>query len=151
MLSVIGISSSGRRIYGRISHMTIKPGDALLLMGNEDSVSRFMSDYGLLPLGAKGARIFNVRKGMAALVALIAATVLSLIGFNTALSFMLATVALIISGAANYRRIYQYIEWPILVFMVGYLSLGYAIESSGLSSLIFNLIRGNPVAWPPQQ
>ncbi|MGC8569965.1 MAG: SLC13 family permease [Caldivirga sp.] len=145
-VSVIGISSSGRRIYGRISHMTIKPGDALLLMGNEDSVSRFMSDYGLLPLGAKGARIFNVRKGMAALVALIAATVLSLIGFNTALSFMLATVALIISGAANYRRIYQYIEWPILVFMVGYLSLGYAIESSGLSSLIFNLIRGNPVA-----
>ncbi len=71
-VKIVGISAGGdRRIYGRISHAVLRPGDALLLMGSEESIARFMSDYGLVPLRTRGAKLFDVRKGAASIAVLV--------------------------------------------------------------------------------
>ncbi len=139
---IVGISAGGsRRIYGRISHVMLRPGDALLLMGDEESIAKFMSDYGLVPLRTRGgAKLFDVRKGAASIAVLAGVTIASLLGVNIALAFLTGVVVLMLSGAVNYRRIYQYIDWSVLIFIASFLSLGYAMSSSGLSTVIAGVI-----------
>ncbi|ADN51809.1 SLC13 family permease [Vulcanisaeta distributa] len=137
---IVGISAGSRRIYGRISHVMLRPGDALLLMGDEESIAKFMSDYGLVPLRTRGAKLFDVRKGAASIAVLAGVTIASLLGVNIALAFLTGVVVLMLSGAVNYRRIYQYIDWSVLIFIASFLSLGYAMSSSGLSTVIAGVI-----------
>ncbi|MFP3174117.1 MAG: SLC13 family permease [Vulcanisaeta sp.] len=139
-IRVVGISTGGRRVYGRISHVELKPGDALLLMGNEEDVARFMGDYGLVAMRGVGARLFNVRKGIVAIAVLVGATIASLLGVDMTLAFLTASLALILSGAINYRRLYQYVDWSVLVFMASFLALGYAMSSSGLSTVMAHVL-----------
>ncbi len=109
-------------------------------MGDEGGIARFMSDYGLVPLRTRGAKLFNVRMGVASIAVLIGATIASLLGVNIALAFLTGVVVLMLSGAVNYRRIYQYIDWSVLIFVASFLSLGYAMSSSGLSTVIADLL-----------
>ncbi len=139
-VNIVGVSTGGRRIYGRISHIALKPGDALLLMGDEEDIARFMSDYGLVPLRTGGARLFNVKKGVVSISVLVGATIASLLGVNIALAFLVGAIILILSGSVNYRKVYQYIEWPVLIFIASFLSLGYAMSNSGLSTVIANAL-----------
>ncbi len=137
---IVGISAGDRRIYGRISHVVLRPGDALLLIGSEESIARFMSDYGLVPLRTRGAKLFDVKKGVVSIAVLAGATIASLMGVNIALAFLTGVIALMLSGAVNYRRIYQYIDWSVLIFIASFLSLGYAMSSSGLSTVIAGIL-----------
>ena len=137
---IVGISAGNRRIYGSISHVTLRPGDALLLMGSEESIARFMGDYDLVPLRTRGARLFDAKKGTMSIIVLMGATIASLLGVNIALAFLTGVIALMLSGAVNYKRIYQYIDWPVLIFIASFLSLGYAMSSSGLSMAIASVL-----------
>jgi di/tricarboxylate transporter len=87
-----------------------------------------------------GARLFNVRKGIVAIAVLVGATIASLLGVDMTLAFLTASLALILSGAINYRRLYQYVDWSVLVFMASFLALGYAMSSSGLSTVIAHVL-----------
>ncbi len=135
-VKIVGISAGSRRIYGRISHVILKSGDALLLMGDEESIAKFMSDYGLVPLRSKGAKLFDVRKGTLSVAVLVGATIASLFGVNIALAFLTGVIVLMLSGVVNYRRIYQYVDWSVLIFIASFLTLGYAMSSTGLSMVI---------------
>ena len=42
--------------------------------------------------------------------------------------------------AINYRRLYQYVDWSVLVFMASFLALGYAMSSSGLSTVMAHVL-----------
>lgn len=118
----------------------LRPGDALLLMGDEESIAKFMGDYGLVPLRTRGAKLFDVRKGALSVAALVGATIASLFGVDIALAFLTGVVVLMLSGAVNYRRIYQYIDWSVLIFIASFLTLGYAMSSSGLSMVIADVL-----------
>ncbi|WP_069807270.1 SLC13 family permease [Vulcanisaeta thermophila] len=144
-ITILGLSLGGRRVLGRIRHITLRPGDSLLIIGEEERVARFLSDYGLMPLRGGGVRIFNVKKGVGAIAALAFATTASLLGLNIALAFLIPTLALVVSNVVNYRRVYQYVDWPVIVFIATYLSLGYAVETSGLSALMARVLPESPI------
>ncbi|MFB6469744.1 MAG: SLC13 family permease [Vulcanisaeta sp. AZ3] len=142
---IVGISTGGRRIYGAIEHTSLRPGDALLLLGEEGDVTRLMRDFGLMPLRTTGVRLFNVRKGVVSIAVLVGATVASLLGVDISLAFLIAAVLLVLTGAINYRRVYQYVDWSVLVFIASFLSLGYAMSVSGLSDVISHVLPASPV------
>jgi len=87
----------------------------------------------LVPLYQRRIKLFNPRMGLTSLASLILGTVLSSLGLNIAESFLVAVIPVVVT---NYREVYRNMEWPLLVFVGTYISLGQALASTGLMTHI---------------
>jgi di/tricarboxylate transporter len=130
-VKVLGIS--GKAVRGRISRISLNPGDTLLVQGEEEGVGKMMEALGLVPLYQRRIKLFNPRMGLTSLASLILGTVLSSLGLNIAESFLVAVIPVVVT---NYREVYRNMEWPLLVFVGTYISLGQALASTGLMTHI---------------
>lgn len=55
-------------------------------------------------------------------------------------STMLGVIALVLTGVLNMKEVYRSIQWPIVFLLAGALSLGVAMQNSGLAEMIAKLI-----------
>lgn len=55
-------------------------------------------------------------------------------------STMLGVVALVLTGVLNMKEVYRSIQWPIVFLLAGALSLGVAMQNSGLAEMIAKMI-----------
>ena len=65
------------------------------------------------------------------------------------ISTMLGVVALVITGVLNMKEVYRSIQWPIVFLLAGALSLGVAMQNSGLAEAIAVFIVNNFAAFGP--
>lgn len=137
---VLGTSVRGA-VY-RLSSSTFQPGSVLLVAGKEEDVARLSGDMVLVPLTKRAPKLFDRRTAVASLAALGAGVTLSLIGLNVAVSFLIAAVALTVVASKG-RKVYEYVDWPIVFFVGSYLSLGEAITS--ISPQLTALVGGSLV------
>ncbi|MDP4964197.1 MAG: SLC13 family permease [Salibacteraceae bacterium] len=55
-------------------------------------------------------------------------------------STMLGVIALVLTGVLNMKEVYRSIQWPIVFLLAGALSLGVAMQNSGLAEMIAKMI-----------
>ena len=144
-VSIIGISAYGKRVFGRFRSIAIASGDVLMVSGSDEDTAAFITDNSLGPLSARDMRVFNLTKGVISIAALALAIGLATAGVNLIEAFGAAFIVIIVTGSLNYKTIYRYINWPILIFVGTYLVLGAALTSSGVSVYVASLIMGSPV------
>lgn len=65
------------------------------------------------------------------------------------ISTMLGVCLLVITGCLNMKEVYRSIQWPIVFLLAGALSLGVAMENSGLAHSIAVAIVNNLHDWGP--
>ncbi|GGT96385.1 transporter [Sulfodiicoccus acidiphilus] len=123
---VLGTSVRGT-VY-RLSSSSIQPGTVLLVAGKEEDVARLANDTSLVPLTKRAPKVFDRRSAMSALIALVAGVTMSLVGLNVAVAFLIPAAALMILTPKR-RRVYEYVDWPVIFFVGSYLSLGDAVTS----------------------
>jgi di/tricarboxylate transporter len=60
---------------------------------------------------------------------------------------LLGALAMIATGCVTPRRVYRTIDWPVLLFIAGTISLGEAMERSGAASLVAQAIVHVAAGW----
>ncbi len=140
-VNVLAIAREGMRLRQRVDQIRFAGGDILLLQVHEDTALTDLNELGCLPLASRGLRIGQGRKvllaagSFALVIALIAANLVS-----AAVGMTACALAMISMGLIPLREVYETIEMPVLVLLAAMLPVGMALESSGGSKLLADLL-----------
>ncbi|MEP4532855.1 MAG: SLC13 family permease [Cyclobacteriaceae bacterium] len=101
-----------------------------------------LSEEGIIDFDKK--RFFIVMGVIASVVTLAAAGFLPI-----AISAALGAFMLVVSGTISMRELYKSIEWRIVFLLAGALSLGVAMNNSGLASILSDSLVNHLGIWGP--
>jgi di/tricarboxylate transporter len=150
-VTLLGVSRQGRRFRERVRKLTIKPGDVVLLLGPDSRVNNAAEWLGVLPIADRSHAVIQRGKAAFAIGTFAVAVGLSVVGF-VPLAIALAGAVCIYAGfnLITPREVYESVEWPVIVLLASLIPLGLALEESGGTALIADLIvsgTGNLPAW----
>ncbi len=134
---LVGIARKGRTIRQRVRKERIRPGDILLLMGPDNVLEATAHWLGALPLKTKPRGVPQRQKAWLAIAlfaAAIIASALKLVYLPVALGAVVVAFALF--NIMPLSRIYDAIEWPVIVLLGSLIPIGVALERSGGTDII---------------
>ena len=150
-VTLLGLSRQGKRFRERVSRLPIKAGDLLLLIGPDKNIAAASQWLGVLPLENRRLEVLQRTKAFLAIGIFAAAIALSVMGITSlAIGLGLCVVAYLLLGIISGRDFYALIEWKVIVLLACLIPVAGALEETGGSQLIANLIvtlTSNLPAW----
>jgi di/tricarboxylate transporter len=150
-LNLLAISRKGRRSVKRLRFTPIKAGDVLLLQGEPGSLSGFASSFGCVPLAARSITIPDRRKTILSVLVMAGAIAGAAFGLlPAAISFATGVLALMVLRIVPLRKLYEAVDWPVIILLGALIPVAYAMETTGAAdllarSLLDNIAQGRPV------
>ncbi|MDF2548504.1 MAG: family permease [Anaerosolibacter sp.] len=153
-VNLVAVSRIGIPPVKRLKTFRFKTGDILLMQVPESILQETYSKLRCLPLAERGVGL-NVGKAkkkqyisLGIFLASIVATSAGVIPVQ--ISFSLSAVLLVFVKVINIEEFYDAIEWPTIIMLGSLLPLGGALQSSGGSDTIANiLIKVATILSPP--
>jgi len=150
-LTLLAISRRGRQSIKRLRSTEIQAGDVLLLQGEPAALSGFATEFGCVPLAARSISIPDRRKAVIAMC--IMATAIAGAAFGlvpAAISFAGGVVAFMVLKVIPLRKMYDAIDWPVIVLLASLIPVAVAMENTGAAdvlarSLLDTIAQGRPV------
>jgi di/tricarboxylate transporter len=149
-VTLLGVSRQGRRFRERVRRLVIEPGDILLLLGPEQRLPDVVEWLGCLPLADRGIQGLRRRKAWTAVLTFAAAVIAASLGL-VYLPVALAGVVVVyvVLRVVPLSRLYDSVEWSVIVLLGSLIPIGGALEASGgtarLADWIVRLSQGLPV------
>ncbi|MGC8582558.1 MAG: SLC13 family permease [Thermoproteus sp.] len=129
-VSVIGLVPSGR-VYS-LETYEFRPGDEILVAGDEKAIGRLASAYGLAR-SKEQVKLFSPRLAASGVAGLAAAVALSEL-LPTALAFIVGALVALLGGGRPVERLYQAVSWDALIYVGSFIAIGRAAAELGLLS-----------------
>jgi di/tricarboxylate transporter len=149
-VSLLGVSRQGKRFTERVRELEIKAGDILLLLGDADRLADIAGWLGGLPLAERGLQVTQRHKAGLAVLIFGTAVLLASIGvLYLPVALGIAAVLMVVTGIVPLRRVYDSVEWPVIVLLGSMIPIGVALESSGGTALIASGIVSAASSLPP--
>ena len=127
----------------------LNPGDLLLLLGPDDRMDSVCQWLGVLPLASRRTEIIQRRKAQMAIAAFALAIALAAFGVvSLAISLGMCVVAYVAMGLIGGNDFYELIEWKVIVLLASLIPLSAALENSGGTKLIADLIVTQTAGMP---
>jgi di/tricarboxylate transporter len=136
-VALVGVSRQGQQFHEKLRHVELKPGDVVLLLGDEERLADVMSRLQLLPLADRGQRVINREKiwlAVGLFAAAIAAASLGIVYLPIALGCVAA--AYVFFNIVPIRDVYHSVEWPVIVLLGSMIPIGSALQATGGTALI---------------
>ncbi len=136
----------------RLCSTAIMGGDVLLMQGSPEALVEFAHDYGCVPLAQRAISIPNKRRAMLASAIMVLAVALAALGIvPAAISFVTGVLLFVLVGIVSPRRVYDAIDWPVIVLLGALIPVAGAIAATGAAdwlaqSVLNTVARGHPVA-----
>jgi len=148
-VTLLGISRKGTRIRERVRQVRIQPGDILLMLAPEERLADVVEWLGCLPLAERGLEVVQRRRAWGA-IGIFAAAILAATSGLASLPVALAAavIAYVALGIVPLSRIYESVEWPVIVLLGSMIPIGAAFESSGGSAWIAERLVGWTAGLP---
>lgn len=140
-LQVLGINRKGKTLTRRIALTPLQAGDQLLIQGDPETVTSLGSDENFRILTAHVEAPVNTKKAPLAIGIFFSVMVLA--GTNLLslpVAVMLGVLAIFVTGCITPAQAYRSVHWNAWLLIACMLSLGKAMEVTGLAGLIANLI-----------
>jgi di/tricarboxylate transporter len=136
-LNLLAVSRKGRRSKSRLRTLRIAPGDVLLMQGSPDALSEFASDAGCVPLAERELRIPDTRLALIATAIMAGAVGGAAFGLlPAAISFAMGVLASMALRTVPPRKVYEAIDWPVVVLLGALIPVAGAMETTGTADLI---------------
>ena len=136
-LVVLAVQRFGDTVSQKIGGLHLKIGDTLLVQGTQQDIDNNRSSNDFSIIGDFRVNMFKEKKGIfAAVIFLVAVLVGTLEWAPLSITFMTAALLTVISGAINVERVYQVINWKLLILIGGMTAFGTAMENSGASKFL---------------
>ena len=145
-LTVLAINRHGERFISKLSSVTLKFGDVLLVQGTRDEVDHLVTEGQLLLLEDVSGNSMRVEKRKWALAAFFLFLTLSLskvvTGYDIPLTIcVLAGVLLLLATKTiRYNEMYPLINFRLLVLIACMMSFGVAMENTGTDTYLASFI-----------
>ena len=148
---LLGISRCGRRFRDRLRHLSLEPGDVLLLQGNANELPEVVNWLGCLPLAERPLPSGAGRLTVTAIGGFASAIGLSTLGLvSLPVALAAAATVMVLLGIVPLRDVYNSIDWPVIVLIASMIPIGQALETTGgtglISSGILSLSQGGSTA-----
>lgn len=140
-LQVLGINRKGETIHNRISRTRLQVGDQLLLQGDPDTVNSLSKNNNFRIVSGKLDIMLETEKAPVALI--IFGAVLLLVAFNVLtlpVAVLLGALAAFVTRCITPTEAYRQVNWNAWLLIASMLSLGQAMEISGLANLVATAI-----------
>ena len=150
-INLLALSRQGDRSTTRLRTTAIEAGDVLLMQGTEEAIARFASQYGCVPLAERALRLPDKRRAWLATLIMSGGIASAALGIaSAAISFTVALLATMVFRVIPPRRIYDAIDWPVIVLLGAMIPVADAMASTGTADLIARgllevLAQGNAV------
>jgi di/tricarboxylate transporter len=144
------VARRGHQIKQRLHNIRFVAGDILLMQGSDDVLKSVMVELGCLPLASRGLQLGQPRK--VAIASAIFIAVIALIMFDavsTATAMVTGVVAMFFAGLLPVAKLYKSLDLPVIVLLAAMLPVGQALEATGGSELIANLLLNMSESAPP--
>jgi len=139
----------GERIPGDFSDVEISAGDIFVVHGLWESYTTLKktSDFHIItPIESVEQ---NKSKTWVALFCFLLAIGLAVAGFTISLAFLTGAVVMILTRVISIDDAYKSIDWKVIFFVAGLISLGIAMQKSGtaeyIATSVMSLIQGSHV------
>jgi di/tricarboxylate transporter len=140
-VTLLGVSRSGQQFRERIRKLRIEPGDVLLLLGQSGRLPDVVEWLGGLPLADRGIRVLQRRKAWLAVSAFAGAVVAASIGLlYLPVALAVVVVVYLLLRIVPLGRLYESVDWPVIVLVGCLIPIGTALETSGATALIARAI-----------
>lgn len=136
-VNLLAISRQGESIRQRISRVTFRVGDVLLLQGEAKTMGDTLALLGCLPLAQRNIKLGHRRRVLPATIIFGVAILLTALGMLPAhLAFTAAALVLVVTNLLSLRETYASIDGPIIVLLGAMIPVGQALETTGATQLI---------------
>ena len=149
-INILAVARRGHQLKQRLHKIRFVAGDILLMQGSEDVLKSVMVELGCLPLASRGLQLGQPRK--VAIASAIFIAVIALIMFDavsTATAMVTGVVAMFFAGLLPVAKLYKSLDLPVIVLLAAMLPVGQALEATGGSELIANLLLNMAESAPP--
>lgn len=148
-ITLLGVSRQGRSFRDRVRHLPIRTGDLLLLIGPDERMDAACAWLGVLPLADRRTEVIQRGKAYAAIALFAAAILLSVLGLAPlSIGLGLCVVGYVALGLVGGAEFYELVEWKVIVLLGSLIPIGSAMEHSGGSRLIADLIVDGMAGMP---
>jgi len=136
-LTVLAINRHGETIFEKLSEVTLRFGDVLLVQGKRRLIEPLVSNGELLFLEDISKSAMRIEKRKWAILAFLMFLVLSVLGTISPISVPLpiavlfGVLVLLVTKTIRYSELYSLIDFRLLVLIACMLSFGIAMEKSG--------------------
>ncbi|MCC7183539.1 MAG: anion permease [Rhodocyclaceae bacterium] len=151
-LNLLAVSREGQPPRARLRTLKLRSGDLLLVQGESDAVSAFISDTGCVPLRERELRIPDKRMAIIAGAIMLGTIGIATLGLlPTAPAFALGVLASMMVRTVPLRQVYTSIDWPVIVLLAALLPVADAMRSTGAADqlarfLVDTVAQGNSIA-----
>lgn len=148
--TVLAIRHRGEIMHENLEGTILRAGDALLIRIKDDNLEQLKQDRAFVIVSEVGLPEFRRSKILPSL-AIISGVVLTA-AFNIlpiVVSAIVGCVLLVMSGCLTLEEAYKSIEWKVILLLAGVLTLGIALEKTGVALLISNVLIVTVGAWGP--
>jgi di/tricarboxylate transporter len=143
-INLLAVSRQGQRLREKLSEVRLRPGDVIVVQGNNRSLPT------LLPLAQREILLGAPRRAIIPVLILIAAMASTALGFvPVATGFFAAAVAMVLFRAVPLREVYGALDGPILVMLAALIPVSDSLRTTGASELIAGWLGDVAVHLPP--
>jgi di/tricarboxylate transporter len=147
-LTVLAINRHGMALLTKLSTVTLRFGDVLLMQGTKAGVERLTSDGHVLLLEEGDLQGRRERAGkrwwaVGAFVVFLSFSVLHLSQVPLAIAVLFGVLILLASRALHLREVYELIDWRLIVLIAGMISFGTAMEKTRADQYLADIIVNN--------
>jgi len=140
-LSVLAINRHGVALLSKLSTVSLRFGDVLLVQGTRERVEPLSAGGDLLLLedvSERRGRATKRRWAIGAFALFLTLSVTQLVPLVVAV--LLGTLVLLASRAVRTQEMYNFVEWRLLVLIAGMISFGVAMEKTGADQYLADMI-----------
>jgi di/tricarboxylate transporter len=149
-VNLLAISREGMRSTGRLRTTPIREGDVLLMQGPPPAIAEFASQFGCVPLAQRAVRIPDTRKALSASLVMALAIAGAAFGLvPAAIAFAGGVVAVVTLGVVPVRRVYDAIDWPVIVLLAALIPVAGAMASTGAADVVAKTLLGSVAGGHP--
>jgi di/tricarboxylate transporter len=154
-LTVLAINRHGVALLSKLSSVTLRFGDVLLVQGTRERVERLASEGNLLLLEDVSARRGRAGKQKWALAAFGLFLALSVVKYFSgvevplSVAVLLGSLVLLATRSVHPQEMYDLIDWRLIVLIAGMISFGTAMEKTHADQYLADLITNNFAAYGP--
>lgn len=136
-INLLAFSREGKRSMKRLRAINFQSGDLLLMQGPPEAIAEFAADNGCVPLAQRDLRIPSKTKIWQACSIMLGAIAVAALGWlPAAVSFALGVLASMALGTVSLRKVYEAVDWPVIVLLGALIPVAGAMESTGTAALI---------------
>ncbi len=139
--NLLGVARQGKRLTHRLGDISFRGGDILLLQAVAQGIQDTFTSLGCLPLAGRNLRVGDKPRILPAVGIFGAAILVTALGWLAVqIALVIAAVAMVLFRLVTLRKLYESIEWPVIVMLGALIPVGEALERTGGAESIAGLL-----------